>query len=139
MTLDIAWEKEDTDIRSQESWWQITAKFSTNNTTVSVYLGNDSPVLLPALFSVGLVCWGENFLADIKLGLFLCVDAFDLKKSLSWVDLTLVAAERGEYGWNVKPWFLGRHQKRPNQTADGLTFCLDIAVHGQFGGQMSNG
>ena len=105
-----AWEKEDTDIGSEEGWWQVPIELGPDDAAVAVNLGNNTPVLL--LISLLADNWGANLLANIEFGLFLGVNTINLEKSLSWVQGALVPAERSEASIDIETWLLRCHIRK---------------------------
>ena len=106
-----AWEKEDANVGSKHGWWKVPVELSPNDTTVSVGLGDDTPVF--CLVSVLALDWGADLFANIESSLFGGVDTIDLKEGLAWVQGPLVPAEGSEDGRNIKLWFLRHWLKRP--------------------------
>ena len=104
-------EEEDTDGRAEERRRQVSVELRPDDARVAVDVGDRAPVLL----CLGLLALDRagDLLADVEFRVLLGGDAVDLEERLGWVELALVAAERGEDRGDVEL-RLGRHlSERP--------------------------
>ena len=98
--LHCAREEEDADVRTKERRRKVPVELRPHNPAVAVNVCDRAPVLL----SLGLLALDRagDLLADVELRVLLAGDTLDLEERLGWVELALVAAERGEGSLDVE-------------------------------------